>query len=198
VISGGTSRKVRNVPILLQKWKIERRQKSRESRFPDSSTAETLCIADARNEDLTSPYTKRISSPGKFRSSPQKDFCNNIGQLPTSLDCLIIQIMTTRLRYLTHPQVKIDPAVPVASWGLSDVGRTHTETLAATAWLSGTTQIISSGERKAIETAEIIGGELNVTIEVREAMHENDRQPQAFCHLMSLRRWPISFSHNPS
>jgi hypothetical protein len=34
--------------ILLQKSKIERRQKSRESRFLDSSIAATLCIADAR------------------------------------------------------------------------------------------------------------------------------------------------------
>jgi hypothetical protein len=34
--------------ILLQKSKIERRQKSRESRFLDSSTAATLCIADAK------------------------------------------------------------------------------------------------------------------------------------------------------
>jgi hypothetical protein len=29
---------------------------------------------------LTSPHTKRISGPRKFRSSPQKDFCNNIRQ----------------------------------------------------------------------------------------------------------------------
>ena len=28
---------------------------------------------------LTSPHTKRISGPRKFRSSPKKDFCNNIG-----------------------------------------------------------------------------------------------------------------------
>ena len=28
---------------------------------------------------LISPYTKRISGPRKFHSSPQKDFCNNIG-----------------------------------------------------------------------------------------------------------------------
>jgi hypothetical protein len=34
--------------ILLQKSKIERRQKSRESRFLGSSTGATLCIADAR------------------------------------------------------------------------------------------------------------------------------------------------------
>ena len=101
-------------------------------------------------------------------------------QLPTSLDCFIIETMITHIRYLTHPQVKIDPAVPVPSWDLSAVGRTRTETLAKTGCLSGTTQIISSGERKAIETAEIIGEELNVTVEVREAMHENDRSATGF------------------
>jgi len=69
---------------------------------------------------------------------------------------------------------------PVPSWGLSEVGRTRTETLAKTRWFSGTTQIIASTERKAIETAEIIGKELNVTLEVREAMHENDRSATGF------------------
>jgi broad specificity phosphatase PhoE len=86
----------------------------------------------------------------------------------------------THIRYLTHPQVNIDPAVPVPSWGLSAVGRTRTEELANTMWLSGTTQIISSGEQKAIETAEIIAGKLNVAVEVREAMHENDRSATGF------------------
>jgi broad specificity phosphatase PhoE len=63
--------------------------------------------------------------------------------------------MTVHIRYLTHPQVKIEPAVPVPSWGLSDVGRLRTEALANAEWLSETPQIISSGERKAIETAAI-------------------------------------------
>jgi len=88
--------------------------------------------------------------------------------------------MTVLVRYLTHPQVKIDPAVPVPSWGLNLLGRARTETLANTGCLSGTTQIISSGERKAIETAEIIAGKLNVAVEVREAMHENDRSATGF------------------
>lgn len=88
--------------------------------------------------------------------------------------------MTTHIRYLTHPQVRIEPAVPVPSWGLSVLGRTRTETLAKTGWLSGTTQIVASGERKAVETAEIIGKELNLTLEVREAMHENDRSATGF------------------
>src|ERR1700692_2408959 len=88
--------------------------------------------------------------------------------------------MTVLVRYLTHPQVKIDPAVPVPSWGLSVFGRTRTETLANTGCLSGTTQIISSGEQKAIETAEIVGRKLSVAIEVRKAMHENDRSATGF------------------
>ena len=88
--------------------------------------------------------------------------------------------MSGLVRYLTHPQVNIDPAVPVPSWGLSAVGRRRTEELANTTWLLGTTQIISSGERKAIETAEIIAGNLNVRVEMREAMHENDRSATGF------------------
>jgi broad specificity phosphatase PhoE len=88
--------------------------------------------------------------------------------------------MTVHIRYLTHPQVKIEPDVPVPSWGLSDVGRIRTEALANAGWLSETTQIISSGERKAIETAAIIAGQLKVTVEVRDAMHENDRSTTGF------------------
>jgi hypothetical protein len=64
------------------------------------------------------------------------------------------------VRYLTHPQVQIDPAVPVPQWSLSPIGRTRTGGLANASRLSSTTQIVSSGERKAIETAEIIAGPL--------------------------------------
>jgi len=86
----------------------------------------------------------------------------------------------TLVRYLTHPQVKIDPVIPVPSWGLSELGRARTEAIAGTGRLSGTTQIISSGERKAIETAEIIAAKLNIDVEVRDAMHENDRSATGF------------------
>jgi broad specificity phosphatase PhoE len=84
------------------------------------------------------------------------------------------------IRYLTHPQVQIDPDVPVPQWGLSPIGRARAEAVAHASWLANTTQIISSGERKAIETAEIIAGRLGVMIEIREAMHENDRSATGF------------------
>jgi broad specificity phosphatase PhoE len=101
------------------------------------------------------------------------------GQLQTSLHCVIFQAMTL-VRYLTHPQVRIDPAAPVSSWGLSEIGRARAEAAANTRWLLDTTQVVSSGERKAIETAEIIAAKLNIHVEVREAMHENDRSATGF------------------
>jgi broad specificity phosphatase PhoE len=76
-----------------------------------------------------------------------------------------------------------DPAVPVPSWGLNEVGKARTEALASTGKLSGTTQVVSSEEQKAIETAEIIAAKLNVDVEVRDAMHENDRSATGFLPL---------------
>jgi len=88
--------------------------------------------------------------------------------------------MTDIIRYLTHPQVKIDAAIPVPLWGLSAVGLARADALGNARWLSDTTQIVSSGERKAIETAEIIAGKLDIAVEVRELMHENDRSATGF------------------
>ena len=88
--------------------------------------------------------------------------------------------MTDIVRYLTHPQVNIDPAIPVPSWGLSAIGRHRTEAITATRQLARTTRIIASGERKAIQTAEIIAAKLKIDVEVRKAMHENDRSATGF------------------
>jgi broad specificity phosphatase PhoE len=88
--------------------------------------------------------------------------------------------MTALVRYLTHPQVQIDPAVPVPSWGLSEIGRARVQALVATGWLRGTTQIISSAEQKALETAEPIAAALDVRLEVRDQMHENDRSATGY------------------
>ena len=88
--------------------------------------------------------------------------------------------MENCVRYLTHPQVQIDPAVPVALWTLSSVGRKRVNALAQARWLSGTTRLIASGEPKALETAEILAAALGLVVEVREAMHENDRSETGF------------------
>jgi broad specificity phosphatase PhoE len=84
------------------------------------------------------------------------------------------------LRYLTHPQVRLDPQVPVPEWGLSAVGRSRVETLVVSGWLAGTTQIVSSAETKAIQTAKPLAASLGIDLEIRDAMHENDRSATGF------------------
>ena len=88
--------------------------------------------------------------------------------------------MTGLVRYLTHPQVEIDPEVHVPDWGLSAVGKARVSALIDAGWLAGTAAVISSAERKAIETAAPIAAALGVELEIRQAMHENDRSATGF------------------
>ncbi|MDH3659177.1 MAG: phosphoglycerate mutase family protein [Alphaproteobacteria bacterium] len=106
--------------------------------------------------------------------------------------------MTSLVRYLTHPQVHIDPSVPVPSWGLNDVGRARVSALIEAGWLSGTTEIVSSGERKAVETAQPIAAAFGVKLEVREAMHENDRSATGFLEASDFERVADEFFAHPA
>ena len=84
------------------------------------------------------------------------------------------------VRYLTHPQVQIDPAKNVPEWSLNDVGRRRVEALATSCALSGTTLVVSSAETKAIETAEPLAKALGRDLRIRENMHENDRSATGY------------------
>jgi broad specificity phosphatase PhoE len=82
--------------------------------------------------------------------------------------------------YITHPQVRIDPAVPVPKWGLSDVGRARAEAAASMPWLGKITRFVSSDETKAIECAAILARAAGVEFEIAEGFHENDRSATGF------------------
>ena len=83
-------------------------------------------------------------------------------------------------RYLSHPQVQIEPTVPVGEWQLTPEGRLRVEALAASGRLQGTTQVIASAERKAVETGEILARALGCALEIRPRMHENDRSATGY------------------
>ena len=82
--------------------------------------------------------------------------------------------------YITHPQVKIDPAVPVPRWGLSDVGRARAEATATQPWVKALGRIVSSDETKALELAEILARASGVKVEIADGAHENDRSATGF------------------
>jgi broad specificity phosphatase PhoE len=84
------------------------------------------------------------------------------------------------LRFVTHPQVRISADILVPRWGLSEVGRLRAEAMLKQPWLSRTTRLLSSDETKALETAAIVASATGLAIEVRHALHENDRSSTGF------------------
>lgn len=82
--------------------------------------------------------------------------------------------------YLTHPQIRIEPEVPVPQWGLSDLGRQRTLLTATRPWVQRLGRIVSSGEVKAMETADILAKAAGIIPETVEVMHENDRSATGF------------------
>jgi broad specificity phosphatase PhoE len=102
------------------------------------------------------------------------------------------------VRYLTHPQVNIDPSVPVPKWGLSPEGRARTLRLAREGrFLRALVLIVSSGETKAIETSEILAAHCNARMIIREAMHENDRSSTGFLPPPAFEVMANRFFANP-
>jgi broad specificity phosphatase PhoE len=88
--------------------------------------------------------------------------------------------MTMIHAYLSHPQVAVDPAVPVPHWGLSELGRRRAGLLASGIWLHAFAKIVTSAEAKALETGRILSEAAGIPMESREGMHENDRSATGF------------------
>lgn len=75
--------------------------------------------------------------------------------------------------YVTHPEVAIDPALRSTEWRLSDDGIARARAFAARAVLPKGARIISSTERKTMETAAILSG--GHPFESDDLLRENDR-----------------------
>lgn len=102
------------------------------------------------------------------------------------------------IRYLTHPQVVIDPAVEITRWPLNPQGRARAEALARTPGvLAATTRIISSDETKAVDTAAPLAAALGLTVEIRPRMHENDRAATGFLPPEEFERVADAFFAHP-
>jgi broad specificity phosphatase PhoE len=99
--------------------------------------------------------------------------------------------------YITHPQVRIDPAVAVPKWGLSETGAARARLAATRRWARQLGRIISSDETKAIETAALVaaGG---LSVEVIEGMHENDRSATGFLAPPEFEKAADWFFANPT
>ena len=85
-----------------------------------------------------------------------------------------------RIVFVTHPEVVIDPEVPVPRWKLSETGRAQMARFARDLAERGVTAVWSSAERKATDGAEILSAALGVPHRVDAGLGENDRSSTGY------------------
>ncbi len=82
--------------------------------------------------------------------------------------------------YISHPQVEIEPDKPVPQWGLSSVGRQRLLDIADRNWVKNITQLYSSNEVKAVETAQILASCSSAEITIIPESAEIDRSATGY------------------
>jgi broad specificity phosphatase PhoE len=86
----------------------------------------------------------------------------------------------TTVFFITHPDVTIDPAVPVPDWPLSARGRARMNRALALPFVASVGGVWSSKERKAVDGAAILGAHLHLTVRSLAALGENDRSATGY------------------
>ena len=82
---------------------------------------------------------------------------------------------------ITHPDVAIDPSVPVPDWPLNERGRARMQAVAAWPWASGVRRIFASSEQKARDGAQILADTLGLDgYSVVNDLGENDRSATGY------------------
>jgi broad specificity phosphatase PhoE len=112
--------------------------------------------------------------------------------------------MARRFYFVSHPNVAIDPAVPVPKWPLSEKGRSRMRAGLAQPWVTEITSIYCSNERKAVDAATILADHLSLPFTMHAELGENDRSATGFlppdefeivateffsCPTVSVRGW---------
>lgn len=85
-----------------------------------------------------------------------------------------------RVYFISHPDVVVDPAVPVPRWPLSARGRERMQSLLGHVWVSDLVAVFSSDEQKAIDGAAILARHLGLSFAEVPELGENDRSSTGF------------------
>lgn len=88
--------------------------------------------------------------------------------------------MTRQLVFITHPDVQIDPAVPVPQWPLSERGLARMRAGLQQPWVRQVSAVYASTERKALDGAAILAAHRGLPVQAIAALGENDRSATGF------------------
>jgi broad specificity phosphatase PhoE len=99
--------------------------------------------------------------------------------------------------FVTHPEVEIDPMIPVSEWPLSPRGRERMRALLKQPWLQGIRTVWCSTERKALDGAEIIGNAIGSKPRSLATLNENDRAATGYLPKAEFEATADAFFANP-
>ena len=85
-----------------------------------------------------------------------------------------------KLYFISHPEVEINPDVPVTEWGLSEIGRERFNRFLQQSWVKSITAIYCSGEQKAIDSAMLLAAHLALSYQDVHELGENDRSSTGY------------------
>ena len=86
----------------------------------------------------------------------------------------------SRVLFITHPEVEVDPATPVPDWELTPRGRERMRQFAEGPDARELRAVWSSRERKAVDAAAILAGHLGLEARKLEPLAENDRSSTGY------------------
>jgi broad specificity phosphatase PhoE len=84
------------------------------------------------------------------------------------------------LHFITHPDVVIDPMVPVSEWRLSPEGIRRMGLALDRPWMSRLGSVFSSAERKATDAARLIADRFHLSPVIIGDLGENDRSATGY------------------
>ena len=100
--------------------------------------------------------------------------------------------------FITHPEVVVEPEVPIERWRLSAPGRLRALRISDCAWDDGVEQIVSSTERKAIDAAATLACAVGMNYETAADLGEDDRSSTGFLPPIEFEAVADEFFARPS
>jgi broad specificity phosphatase PhoE len=101
------------------------------------------------------------------------------------------------LLFITHPEVAVDPKLPVTEWGLSSAGRARMQQFAAQLAQRDIRTLFCSRERKASQAADLLAQRLSLAVQTDEELGENDRSATGYLPPERFEATADAFFANP-
>ena len=102
------------------------------------------------------------------------------------------------VHFITHPEVTIDPAIPVPDWSLSPGGIARMRAALTEPGVPTIGAVFCSHERKAWEGAAILATHLGLAVQEEAGLGENDRSATGYLEKAAFEQMADAFFAHPT